>query len=87
MRVEVVEFERPKLFVDKMIEGTFAEFKHIHEFMPHDDGTLMKDTIVWTSPFGVLGRIVDSLFVERHLTSLVSERNRRLKQLAEETAR
>jgi ligand-binding SRPBCC domain-containing protein len=87
MRVEVVEFERPNLLVDEMIEGTFKAFKHIHEFVPHDSGTLVKDTIMWKSPFGILGRIIDSLFIERHLTDLVSGRNSRLKQLAEETAR
>jgi ligand-binding SRPBCC domain-containing protein len=86
MTVKVIEFERPRLFVDEMIEGTFAAFKHVHEFLPHHDGTLMRDTIVWTSPFGVLGRVVDKLLINRHLTALVSERNRKLKQLAEETA-
>ena len=83
LTVRVVEFERPRLFIDEMLEGNFKAFKHIHEFIPEDGKTLMRDTIIWTSPFGLLGKIVDSLLLERHLRNLVTGRNTRLKQLAE----
>ena len=83
LTVEVVEFERPVRFVDEMTEGNFTTFKHIHDFSPQGNGTLMRDTIVWTSPFGVLGRIVDKLMLERHLRDLVTTRNAKLKDLAE----
>ncbi len=86
LTVKVVEFERPRLFVDEMIEGRFQAFKHIHEFMERDGGTLMIDTLEWTSPLGILGRLVDKLFLERHLCDLVTTRNARLKQIAEQQA-
>ncbi len=83
LTVKVIEFERPHLFVDEMTEGNFKSFKHIHEFFLHDDGTLMRDTLIWTSPFGILGHMVDTLLLERHFRRLVSGRNARLKELAE----
>jgi ligand-binding SRPBCC domain-containing protein len=83
LKVKVVEFDRPRLFVDEMIEGRFKRFKHIHEFQKLDAGTLIVDTIEWTSPFGVLGKMVDTLLLERHLRNLVSTRNNRLKHIAE----
>jgi ligand-binding SRPBCC domain-containing protein len=86
LTVRVVEFERPTLFVDEMTEGTFKDFKHIHEFLPEGGGTLMRDTLIWRSPLGFAGRIVDKLFIGPHLRSLVTERNKRLKYLAEATA-
>lgn len=86
LTVQVVEFDRPALFVDEMIEGNFKAFKHIHEFFPNEGGTLMRDTLVWTSPLGILGKIVDKLLLERHLRSLVSGRNVRLKAIAEAAA-
>lgn len=85
LTVKVTEFDRPRLFVDEMVEGRFKTFKHIHEFTPQDGGTLMRDTLEWTSPFGFLGRIVDTL-IERHLRVLVGKRNRKLKEIAEELA-
>ncbi len=84
LTVRVIEFDRPRLVVDEMTEGTFKSFKHIHEFLSHDTGTLMRDTLIWGSPFGILGRIVDELLLRRHLRTLVSTRNLRLKQLAEQ---
>lgn len=83
LTVKVTEFERPRLFVDEMIEGRFRSFKHIHEFVPNSGKTLMRDTLIWTSPFGVLGKIVDKLLLENHLRELVTTRNARLKEIAE----
>src|SRR5476651_1901283 len=40
LTVKVVEFDRPRLFVDEMTEGSFKSFKHIHEFFPDTSGTL-----------------------------------------------
>jgi ligand-binding SRPBCC domain-containing protein len=87
LTVKVVEFERPRLFVDEMVEGAFREFRHIHEFVTQDGATLMKDTLIWASPLGILGRVADRLFIEPHLRSLVTKRNQGLKQLAEHTTR
>lgn len=87
LTVRVTEFERPRLFVDEMTEGNFRSFKHVHEFVSVRSGTLMRDTIIWTSPFGILGMIVDKLLLERHLRNLVSARNQRLKQIAESESR
>lgn len=83
LTVKVVEFERPRLFVDEMTEGNFKTFRHVHEFFPQDGGTLMRDTLTWTSPFGILGKIVDTLLLERHMRKLVSTRNAKLKKIAE----
>ena len=84
LTVEVVEFERPWLFVDEMTEGRFKSFRHVHEFVASDGGTLMRDTLTWSSPFGIIGRIVDKLLLERHLRDLVGKRNLMLKRIAEE---
>lgn len=83
LTVEVVEIERPRIIVDQMRQGVFEKFRHVHEFFSRDGGTLMKDTLEWTLPFGILGKLADILFIERRMTRVVFERNRRLKVLAE----
>lgn len=85
LTVQVTAFERPHLFVDEMTEGNFRSFKHIHEFVRVRSGTLMRDKIIWTSPFGIFGKLVDKLFLESHLRNLVTARNVRLKALAEKS--
>lgn len=71
----VYAIERPHRFCDSQIAGPFAAFAHEHEFEPHPDGTLMRDTITFRSPFGILGTIVDRLFMTRYLKRLIGERN------------
>jgi len=83
LTVKVVEFDRPRLFVDEMIDGRFASFRHVHEFFAGDTGTVMRDTLEWRSPFGVLGRLIDKLLVGPHLQNLVTKRNAKLKEIAE----
>jgi len=83
LTVKVTEFEKPRFFTDEMIEGAFKSFKHKHEFLVNGDGTLMRDTLQWTSPFGVLGKIVDALLLKNHLRKLVMRRNVELKRIAE----
>lgn len=83
LTVEVVEFERPWLFVDEMTEGRFKSFRHDHEFAPSNGGTMMRDTLTWISPLGIIGRIVDKLLIKRHLRHLVGKRNLMLKRIAE----
>jgi ligand-binding SRPBCC domain-containing protein len=83
LSLEVTEFERPRLLVDEMIDGAFATFKHAHEFADTNGGTIMRDTVIWTSPVGPLGRLADRAFVEAHLRRLVKARNGRLKLIAE----
>lgn len=86
LTVEVVEFERPRLFVDEMTEGRFRRFRHTHLFEPAGGGTRMLDRLEWTSPFGLFGRVVDKVLLERHLRDLITKRNCRLKQIAEDAA-
>ena|SRR5829696_4120873 len=85
LTVKVTEFDRPRLFVDEMTKGAFESFRHVHEFTDERGGTLMRDTLIWQTPLGILGQIADQLLVKRHLHNLVSARNAMLKAIAEHT--
>jgi len=86
LTVKVIECRRPHRFTDEMIEGNFESFKHIHEFVPDGEGTLLRDTLIWTSPFGIVGRLVDALLLKDHLRKIVTLRNARVRQAAEKSA-
>ena len=83
LTVRVTEFEKPFRFTDEMIAGNFKSFKHIHEFIPYNNGTLLRDTLVWSSPLGILGKIADQLLLKNYLRKTVARRNAKLKHLAE----
>ena len=81
----IVEFEKPRHFVDEMTQGAFKKLRHVHEFFPTATGTLMRDTLDWTAPFGLLGVIADKLFLDKYMRNFIQERNTNLKKIAEET--
>src|SRR5581483_11754044 len=76
---KIVEFDRPSRFVDEMVRGVFASLRHIHEFIVEDPWVLMRDTLVWRSPFGPLGIVADRLFVERHMRNFMVTKQSELK--------
>lgn len=83
----ITAFERPGYFRDSMVAGAFKRFDHDHSLVRlGPNTTLMRDVFDFTSPLGVIGRVADLLFLERYMISLLTERNRKLKELAESNA-
>jgi ligand-binding SRPBCC domain-containing protein len=68
-----------------MIAGAFKSMVHDHEFAEHPTGTLMCDRFEFKSPLGILGGIVDRVFLNSYLRRFIVRRNEVLKQLAEST--
>ncbi|MBC2844964.1 SRPBCC family protein [Winogradskyella flava] len=81
---KITEFESPNYFVDEMVSGAFKSFKHEHIFQGIDGNTLMIDKFHFEAPFGVLGKLVNTLFLKRYMTNLLITRNKFLKIKAEE---
>ncbi len=79
----ITEFDPPNRFVDEMVRGAFARFRHEHQFLSIPDGTDMVDIFDYTSPLGPLGRLADGLFLRRYMTRLLRARNAYLKRVAE----
>ncbi len=83
LTARVTQFEMPFLFVDEQTRGPFARLKHTHQFEPLGaKETLMRDTIEFTCPLRILGRVADP-FVERHLRGFLIERAQGLKETLE----
>jgi len=70
-------------FVDEMEQGKFKSFKHEHLFEEENGITIMKDKMQYETPFGFFGKLFDFLFLKRHLTNFLVERNKVLKQVSE----
>ena len=83
LATQVVQFDRPRHFRDSMVSGVFKRFNHDHYFESVAGQTLMKDTFDYTSPFGILGRIADFVFLKRYMTRLLRTRNGFIKSVAE----
>lgn len=72
----------PHGFTDTAEQSPFAAWRHRHDFLPHGPGTLLRDTVEYALPFGVLGRLADRLFVQRQIEALFAHRHRCYKAMA-----
>lgn len=79
----ITAMDRPSRFVDEMVEGVFTSLRHIHEFEPAGDGTLMRDILEWTAPLGIAGRVADRLFLESHMEGFVTRKQRNMGAIIE----
>ncbi|KGO91458.1 SRPBCC family protein [Flavobacterium subsaxonicum] len=81
---KITTFNRPYFFADEMVQGAFKNFRHEHIFTEENGQAVMTDIFDYTSPFGMLGRLADSLFLSRYMYKLLAERNRIVKAFAED---
>ena len=80
-QTKIIQVEHQKSFTDFQQKGPYKYWKHFHEFIPNEKGILMKDTVEYELPFGVLGNIVHSLLVKKKLNKIFDYRHQVLKQL------
>lgn len=80
---KITEYKSPEYFVDEMVEGAFKAFRHEHHFQSVNGKTIMTDNFIYVSPFGVLGRIADKLFLKNYMIELLDKRNQTIKEFAE----
>ena len=80
-QTKIIQVEHQKSFTDFQQKGPYKYWKHFHEFIPNEKGILMKDTVEYELPFGVLGNIVHSLLVKKKLNKIFDYRHQVLKKL------
>ncbi len=70
-------------FRDEMVKGDFKSFYHEHFFEPNENGTLMTDKLTMEAPYGLIGKLVNRLFLKNYIQKFLTQRNQVIKQYAE----
>ena len=71
---EIDVWEPPRRFVDFQARGPYALWEHTHTFEPSGDGTLMRDRVRYSIPYGPLGALAHVAFVRRDLLRIFDYR-------------
>lgn len=77
----ISQVEDYKSFTDFQESGPYKYWNHFHEFVPDKNGILMKDTVDYELPLGILGTIAHRLFVKEKLESIFDFRYKVLNDL------
>jgi len=80
---KITGFERPYYFVDEQVQGAFKSIHHLHQFEETNDVVTMTDHFKFSTPYGVFGRLFNTLILTSYLRKLLLKRNEIIKQYAE----
>ena len=83
---QITAYDAPHYFVDEMTKGHFKSFKHQHFFEQEGNYVKMKDIITYKTPFGVFGKLFDTLILRKHMTDFIKNRNVHLKRTLEQSS-
>lgn len=83
LTAQIIDMDKPHAFTDAMVKGAFHSFIHTHEFLESGSGTIMRDRFVYKSPLGIVGILVDKLFLEKYMRRFIVNRALELKIVAE----
>lgn len=71
---EITQVVEKKFFIDEQRIGPYSLWHHQHFFEEKDEGVLMTDIVTYKPPFGLLGDIANSLFIEKQLEEIFQYR-------------
>ncbi len=80
-QTEILEVDYQKHFIDIQRKGPFKLWKHRHEFIAMKDGVLMKDTVDYQMPFGILGTLAHAILVKKRIEGIFTYRKKVLEDL------
>ncbi len=83
LTTKIVSMDKPHQFTDIMLKGTFKSMKHQHIFRQEGKKTIMTDIFEFQSPFGIIGKIFNILFLKNYMKRFLLKRNTLIKIIAE----
>jgi len=64
--------------VDEQRVGPYRIWHHQHHIQKIDEGVLMTDIVDYLPPFGLIGRMVNALVIEKQLAGIFNFRTQKL---------
>lgn len=78
---EITHIEEKKYFIDEQKAGPYSIWHHQHIIEPVEGGVMMTDIVSYSPPFGILGRIANSLLIRRQLENIFNYREKVLNNM------
>lgn len=79
-KTRISQVDKNKSFTDFQEKGPYKLWNHHHEFIPNQNGVLMKDTVDYELPLGFLGKIAHTIIVKDKLNKIFDYRYKILEQ-------
>ena len=81
-RTLITKYQPPNIFIDQQLKGPYSLWHHTHTFEQiSQNETLIKDIVIYTIPFGFIGRIVHFLYIKKDLDKIFNFRKDKIADL------
>lgn len=78
---EITHVKEKEYFIDEQRFGPYKFWHHLHQFRIENGELIMVDKVNYALPFGIIGRIVHSLFVRKRVEGIFDYRKKVLDEL------
>ena len=78
---EITHVKEKEFFVDEQRFGPYAFWHHKHFIKEVQGGVEMLDTVHYKAPFGIIGKMVNSLFIKKQLKVIFAYRYQKMEEL------
>ena len=72
---EITHIDPMKYFIDEQRFGPYAMWHHEHHFKEIDGGVEMTDKLHYAIPFGIFGRLANSILVDKKIEEIFATRS------------
>ena len=73
-KTRITQIDDQKSFTDFQLKGPYKYWNHYHEFLPNEEGVLIKDTVDYELPLGFLGTLAHKIMVKNKLENIFNYR-------------
>jgi ligand-binding SRPBCC domain-containing protein len=78
---EITHVKDGEYFVDEQRFGPYALWHHQHHFKAIKGGVLMTDILNYAIPYGIIGRLVNTILVDKQIKKIFSYREKAINEL------
>lgn len=78
---EITHVKEMEFFVDEQRVGPYAMWHHEHRLTAIDGGVLMNDIVTYRPPFGILGKLANTMIIKKQLNSIFRYRERAVEKI------
>ena len=69
-RTLITSYDPPHGFVDEQIKGPYVLWHHRHSFKKKNSGTIIRDTVRYAVPLGIIGRFLNLIWIRKDLKDI-----------------
>tara|TARA_Y100001970_G_C13808702_1_gene638856 strand:- start:81 stop:539 length:459 start_codon:yes stop_codon:yes gene_type:complete len=80
-RTLITDYNPPYSFIDQQIKGPYTIWHHKHTFKKIANGVEIYDNITYSIPFGIIGRILHYVWIQKDLENIFRYRKKVINEI------